>query len=535
MQNITRMKVLVLIIIVFFIVAGVLPSAISINKEGYSPTDEKAALMGIIPRGNILYVGGSGTGNYTSIQSALNDAVDGDTVFVYDDSSPYNENVVVNKSINLIGEDKNTTIIFGVEYESYVIIIGANWVNISEFTIQNSQSGIGSFGDNITISSNIILYCNTGLVSSGHIKNTYFNNYISNCDYGILMHPWGGHSSDNSILNNTFINISIWGICVDTSMNNDISYNIFSNCYNAIQVFGSAYNSISGNIILNNFEGINMAGYVNNSIIGNTIKYNNYGITLSGTNNSIIGNTIKYNNYGITLSGTDYISVIDNNISNNNEYGISLISQKNGLISNNIITTNNEGIILYNSDENIFKNNTIIENDLIGVIIEWSNNNYIENNNITLNEEEGIYLIRSNNNLIKYNNISYNENGIELEDSNYNIISKNRINLNHNHGIELIASSSSLCHDNIIISNTIKSNNQGIYLENSSNNNMEKNNFLKNIQYGQFINCTNSWYQNYWNRPRILPKLIFGKMELGSIEIPWINIDWRPALKPYDI
>ena len=33
--------------------------------------------------GNTLYVGGSGPNNYTSIQSAIDDAVDGDTVFVY--------------------------------------------------------------------------------------------------------------------------------------------------------------------------------------------------------------------------------------------------------------------------------------------------------------------------------------------------------------------------------------------------------------------------------------------------------------------
>ena len=34
--------------------------------------------------GNILFVGGSGAGNYTNIQDAINDSVDGDTIFVYD-------------------------------------------------------------------------------------------------------------------------------------------------------------------------------------------------------------------------------------------------------------------------------------------------------------------------------------------------------------------------------------------------------------------------------------------------------------------
>jgi hypothetical protein len=46
-------------------------------------------------RGGWLYVGGSGPGNYTTIQQAINDASNGDTVYVYDDSSPYKEQVSV--------------------------------------------------------------------------------------------------------------------------------------------------------------------------------------------------------------------------------------------------------------------------------------------------------------------------------------------------------------------------------------------------------------------------------------------------------
>jgi len=65
-------------------------------------------------RGNWLYVGGSGPGNYTRIQDAIDNASDwGDTVFVYDDSSPYYEFLIINKSISLIGENKDTTIIKG--------------------------------------------------------------------------------------------------------------------------------------------------------------------------------------------------------------------------------------------------------------------------------------------------------------------------------------------------------------------------------------------------------------------------------------
>jgi len=104
--------------------------------------------------GKILYVGGSGPGNYTKIQDAIDNASDGDTVFVYDDSSPYRvRNLIVDKSINLIGEDRDTTVIEGW---GYVIELSADWVNISEFTIQNGHYGIYIGSNYSTISGNNI-------------------------------------------------------------------------------------------------------------------------------------------------------------------------------------------------------------------------------------------------------------------------------------------------------------------------------------------------------------------------------------------
>ncbi|HWR28033.1 MAG TPA: hypothetical protein VN377_06325, partial [Candidatus Thermoplasmatota archaeon] len=51
--------------------------------------------------GNWLYVGGSGSNNYTMIQDAIDNASDGDTVFVF--NGMYVGYVIINKSINLIG------------------------------------------------------------------------------------------------------------------------------------------------------------------------------------------------------------------------------------------------------------------------------------------------------------------------------------------------------------------------------------------------------------------------------------------------
>ena len=50
--------------------------------------------------GNTLYVGGSGPNNYTKIQDAINNADEGDTVFVY--SGTYYEHFTINTTINLL-------------------------------------------------------------------------------------------------------------------------------------------------------------------------------------------------------------------------------------------------------------------------------------------------------------------------------------------------------------------------------------------------------------------------------------------------
>ena len=100
-------------------------------------TGKKPAMP--VSNGNTLYVGGSGEGNYTKIQHAIDDASDGGTVFVYDDSSPYNENLNVDKSINLIGEDRNTTII-NTSY-SYLVIVSAD----SDFRADKESNEIHPF------------------------------------------------------------------------------------------------------------------------------------------------------------------------------------------------------------------------------------------------------------------------------------------------------------------------------------------------------------------------------------------------------
>ncbi len=93
----------------------------------------------------IIYVDDDGGSDYTTIQEGIDAAKSGDTIFVY--NGTYYENIVIEKTITLIGEDKKTTFIDGYSDEFNLIIrISANNVKISGFTIQNSKQNYYSSG-----------------------------------------------------------------------------------------------------------------------------------------------------------------------------------------------------------------------------------------------------------------------------------------------------------------------------------------------------------------------------------------------------
>jgi len=232
-------------------------------------------------RGNILYVGGSGPRNYTKIQDAIDNASSGDTVYVY--SGIYYEHINANKAIDLIGEDKETTIIDGEE-SGDVVHIFADWVNINSFTIQNSGGLDGDAG--IDIRSN---YCN--------IKDTN----ISNNQYGITLTS----SDHNNISNNNISLNSLYGIYLDSgSNNNSISWNIISDNGYGFRLKGATINKIFGNRVMNNQRGIyTCCGSVKNMFYYNIFKKNNEFNAFDSLNNQW--------NYGSTGNYWDDYTGVD--------------------------------------------------------------------------------------------------------------------------------------------------------------------------------------------------------------------------------
>jgi len=263
------------------------------NVVGYQT--QETGSQSSTSRGTWLYVGGSGPGNYTRIQDAIDNASDGDTVFVYDDSSPYYESLMINTSINVTGEKKETTVIDG-KNEGTIIQINVDKVNLNGFTIQNSHNSSHSEYDHgiyieanfVNIYENIIKAHNDyGIFIFHSTRSAIYSNIIYDTDLGICLYEtnncivknnsirggraiWNGESSNNELSYNTIESAGL-GIHEDYSKKTSIIYNKINNCTTAIYILCSEYT----NITLNNFY-LNRVNLEINIVYGLIIERNNF-------------------------------------------------------------------------------------------------------------------------------------------------------------------------------------------------------------------------------------------------------------------
>jgi len=187
--------------------------------------------------------------DYSTIQEAINNANPGDTIFVR--KGIYEGNIIIDKSIRLVGEDRENTIIDGKAVGNAISIRASN-VTVNGFTIKNSYPLLGC-GILIERSENVII-CN--------------NNVVSNDGAGIQL---------------TFCS------------SNQIYENVISANYMGIQIFYSSNNVIYRNAIFNNTCGINIGYYsVGNVFYENAICGNGWGVYLSLYSDN---NVFYYNNF----------------------------------------------------------------------------------------------------------------------------------------------------------------------------------------------------------------------------------------------
>lgn len=352
--------------------------------------------------------------DYPTIQQAINAATTGTTILV--SNGTYFEQLIINKTISLIGQNKSTTII-DANSSSTALLVTAHSVSIKGFTLQNAAS-----------------------------YAMHFN-----------------HSSFNEICNNVIKNNG-YGICLNNSIRNNITSNsILENTLDGIQLTGTG--TIANDTVkLNGRYGIYLH-FSNAHITGNKIESNKYGIFLSysGGNilrkNNLLNNTQNFSVDGEQLS--DYIQNIDDSNKINTKTICYLINQKDIIVNpDNFPNIGYLGII---NSTNIHIANLNFTNNGEGILLAFTKNSTIKNIKIE-NSSIGIKCVSFQKNNITQVTLKNSSRSIELKNCHNNTIEHNTIIENH-YAFYLYNSNNNTIYHNNIVNNT-----QQVYADNSVNN-----------------------------------------------------------------
>jgi len=519
MDDKTTRKTLVILLIISFLLSS-MPILMGYPLENEIKNESFSQENSFTRNGITLYVGGNGPKNYSTIQEALNDSSENDTIYVY--SGTYNENIIISSSITLLGENPTTTSIIGNGVGDVISIHSEN-VIITKFTIKNSGT--------------------TPMIDAGieiHDKYAIIQNNIICDNLGYAVGIYINQSDDCIILNNTIYNNGNEGVYIKDSENNFVQDNyIYGNGHCSIVISESYNNTIRNNTLNdNNDAAISLwSGSHHNKIEYNTIERNPYsgiGIWEDAPDNLIFRNTFYDNpQYGIKIKQAKG-NIISDNLIVNSSYGVYITSSAETTIEYNEITGGKDGVYIIDTPGNIIIKNYISYNEnglnLLGINKSVIHENYIAQN------DDGIYLTLSSGVTISRNTISDNRwFGVWITNSTGNFIIENDICKNVDIGLYL-----NNAYENTITRNTIENNDDGIYIEFSTANTISENNF-RNLKFNAFFvannrsQCKNTWKHNFWDRLRIRPYKISGLIKLDKITIPWINIDWRPRITPYNL
>ncbi len=262
--------------------------------------------------------------NYPTITDAIANATNGDTIFVR--KGTYQEHsLTINKTLTLIGQDANTTIIKNIDplfistdlppIVSVTIRVAANNVTVSGFTLTDGGNGLTGGGIGTLIIGNIII-APYGCISLSGANQTIAQNTVEN-PYeatGTYTSGYGIHCSGsyNNIISNSITGANHNGITLLGGSTFNVVYdNILTDATDGIGVNGDG-NVIAKNDITVIGGAIYIDGGSNNTICANSISDGGGIAVTKGYNNIIRANYIANNRVGATIgnaqSEVDYMN-----------------------------------------------------------------------------------------------------------------------------------------------------------------------------------------------------------------------------------
>lgn len=269
-------------------------------------------INGWLASGYPEYVDYSSTyASFPSIQAAIDYAAEGQTIYV--GNGFYNETLLIDKPLTLLGENASTTII---NETATILHVNADNVSISDFTIQ--YIGCACFG-----------YSSINVTNCQNVNVT--SSIVISDDFGIEV----AEATNVVVANNDFTHAGSAAIVVMDSDNVSVFNNNVA-AMNGIQIENCTEGSFSSNTILSSETGVFIA--------------QSYGDTLSGNNVSSI------TSMGLWLSSCSNNSFFGNNVSTTSPYGLFIWLSYNNTIFDNNFPGNGSQILCYDNSTNTWDN-----------------------------------------------------------------------------------------------------------------------------------------------------------------------------------
>lgn len=461
-----------------------------------------------------IYVGPNG--NFTTISAAVANATAGDTIIVA--NGTYREQVLINKSLSLVGQNRNNTII-DAGGANYAVQITASNVTLSGFTLRN-QTTDPTQGPG-------------GLWLNG-VSTVVSNVTIANCTViNSMFAVWFSFASNNTFRENDFVNNSY-----DFGFTGELPRYFVEDMDTSNRVDGKPVYWLFKK---NGFTVPSDAGVViavnSTNITVKDLAFNRNGrsVFFTNTNSSVVENVSTSGSlFGIWLEYSFNDTIRDNTVFNSSlEYGISLTESDGNLVIGNNVSRSGFDLKLVTSHYNRIIGNILSNStDIYGLMLDRGClHNYISDN------------------IIRYNTWA----GIGFDDSsNYNVVTRNLIEYNTGYtgGFEL----SDASNYNLITENTFKQNSYGITSSSSDqpgvsvNDMIYKNNFLNNtvqvanlaVPYNLFSTWDNGAEGNYWSNFTGIDANLNGIIDSPynvsayvSLFTRYFNTDHYPLMEPW--
>jgi len=218
---------------------------------------------------------------FSSVQQAINEAENGSTVYV--PVGIFYENVVVNKTVSLVGASGFSSIIDGSN-NGTVVEVTANGVVIRGFKLQNSGYGWTRHGIYVYMAD----YC------------TIEDNHLFKDCHNIRLN----YSRSSTVRGNTIDGVmtqpTMYGIRVENSVNCTVESNHVSDCVGAVHLQNATECVVARNLIDRNSQGIRFyTPCTYNEVFENDVCNNSYDgmIDAMPDNATLAGNRIFHNNF----------------------------------------------------------------------------------------------------------------------------------------------------------------------------------------------------------------------------------------------